>query len=573
LNNYGRSTQDGADTERRASSSPVNEVLSGRLRVLIRLSGWPVLFAAGNGLSDTAVRNTQYNTVLATSFAFVILTQLLFTLRLPYRGVDLLPPLTDAIVLFTLSYLSGGLFSPLQDAYLLFIVVHALGLYVRGAVGMAFVFTVSYALLELVDSSGARVTASEAMKLLRQTLYLFWTAITVGVLARIVSSTVERYRLTAAENALLYERSVRAGNDLRSVLNSTVNGIVMVGPDLRLRFVNSRLGDMFSDDLSDAVGKQMSTIIRDRLRARAADPDAFEARLNTLYGDLRQEAVDEVELTTPQRRVLSRFSGPVEDDAGVLLGRIEVYSDVTAQRDADRLKDEFLSVAAHELKTPITSLKAYAQLLRRKPLDQLSPQLVANALDTIDRQSEQLSALVDDLLDVSRAETGYLELRVEQLDLGRVVSESVGRISATERSHEFEIVRADAATVRADPVRIEQVAANLLTNAVKYSSPGSTISVSIQNTGAEAIVCIQDTGIGIPEEKLTHVFDRFYQAHTTVQYSRGGLGIGLSICLEIIKRHGGRIWIESEVDKGSTFYFAMPISNPEDARGNAPDSQ
>lgn len=536
-----------------------DEPIGEKLRTLARLGGWPVMFAVGNWLSDVPVRTGSYNALLALSFVFVVLTQLVYTVRLEYWGIDLFPSLSDAVVLFGLSYLSGGVASPLRDTYFLFMIVHAIGLRIRRAVLIATLYSLSYALIEVLGPTDPFLTRPETLIVARQVLYLFWTAITAGLLAGILRSATERASSAAVENAILFERAERSTSDLRSVLNSTENGIAMVDTDLRVRFINRRMGEFLGADLSDTVGKYKPNVVRQRLKRNMKDPDGFEARLLELYHDMEREAIDEVEVARPTPRLLSRYSGPVRDDAGKLLGRIEVYSDVTEERTADLLKDEFLSLAAHELKTPITSLKAYAQLLRRRPLQELTPKLIENALTTIDRQASQLTVLVNDLLDVSRAETGHLELHLEDIDVTDTVRRATEQIADTNTDHRVEMPAAEAIAVRADPLRIEQVAVNLLTNAVKYSPDGGCVTVTVRRDGSEAVTRVSDEGIGIPQEKLAHIFDRFYQAHATSRYSYGGMGIGLYICKQIINRHHGRMWVESEEGKGSAFYFSLPV--------------
>lgn len=535
------------------------EPIGEKLRTIARLGGWPILFASGNWWAETSVNLARYNWLLGISFLFVILTQLVFTVRLEARGINWFPPLSDAAILFGLSSLSGGIFSPISNTYLLFIIVHAVGLHVRGALAISAIYALSYALLEALDANGLAINSSEGRMIFRQASYLFWTALTAGILAQVLRAASERASLSAQENALLFERAERTGSELRSVLNSTINGIFLVGKDLRVRFVNRQMGALLGIDLSDSVGRHMPTLLRERLKPLVTDPEAFEARLLGLYGDFDQEATDEIEIGGAAPRLLSRYSGPVRDESGNLLGRIEVYRDITEERAADRLKDEFLSLAAHELKTPITSLKAYAQLLRRKPVDEIPPQLVKNALDTIDRQATQLTVLVNDLLDVSRVETGHLDLRLQPLDLSELMCNVARQLATTSTEHVVEVLPSKPVMVCADPSRIEQVAVNLLTNALKYSPDGGRIAVSVQGRDGEAVASFADEGIGIPPDKLPHIFDRFYQAHATATYSYGGMGIGLYISREIISRHGGNIWVQSEEGKGSTFSFSLPM--------------
>lgn len=534
------------------------EPIAGRLRTLARLSGWPIMFAMGNLLPTTPVQQGAYNLLLVVSLAFIVLTQLTVRVQLLWRGQDLLPPLSDALVLFGLCYLSGGVQSPVINAYFLFIVVHAIGLHVRGTAVVAAIFSLSYGMLEVLAPRDAS-TPFELALISRQVLYLFWTSLTVGLLAGILRAANERASNAARENALLYDRAERTSSELRSVLNGTVNGMVVISPDLRIRFMNRQLNELLGTDLSNSVGRPLIPVFREQVSQNVKDPQAFEARLVELSQDLTHEAMDEVEIVRPLHRQLSIYTGPVRDEAGNLLGRIFVYHDVTEERAAERLKDEFLSLAAHELKTPLTSLKAYAQLLTRKPPQQLPDRLVREALATIDRQADRLTVLIDELLKVSSAETGSLRVSLQELNLSALVRETVRHISATTPDRHINVVESGPLPVLADPTRIEHVVLNLLTNAVKYSSNSTPIEVRTYREGSEAIAVVSDQGIGIPPDKLPHVFDRFYQAHSTERYGYGGMGIGLFISKEIVSRHGGRMWVESQEAEGSRFYFSLPL--------------
>ncbi len=516
------------------------------------------MFAMGNLMPGTSVQLGPYNLLLGVSLALVILTQLSFRIRLVWRHQDLLPPLSDALVLFGLCQLSGGVRSALIDAYFLFIVVHAIGLRVRGTARVAAIFSLSYAMIRVVQPPATGLQPEIAV-VGRQVLYLFWTSITVGLLAGILRAANERANHAAWENALLYDHAVRSSSELRSVLNGTVNGILMIGLDLRIHFVNPRLSELLGSDLSNAEGRPILPVIREQVLRNLEAPEKFEARLTELTNDLTQESTDEVTVLHPVRRQLSAYSGPVHDEAHNLLGRIFVYHDVTEERAADRLKDEFLSLAAHELKTPITSLQAYAQLLTRRPLGEISDRVLRNALLTIDRQASHLAVLIDELLDVSRADTGSLRVQLREVDLSELVREVVEQYSVTVLDHTVHVTATEPLPVLVDPTRIEQVVLNLLANAVKYSPADASIEVRTYREGADAVVVVSDQGMGIPLDKIEHIFDRFYQAHSTERYGYGGMGLGLYISREIVIRHGGRIWAESRESEGSSFYFSLPL--------------
>ena len=228
-------------------------------------------------------------------------------------------------------------------------------------------------------------------------------------------------------------------------------------------------------------------------------------------------------------------------------------------QQAIRLRDEFLSVAAHELKTPITSLKGMAQVALRR-LDRegrLEPQLARRVLGTIERQSDKLGRLVSQLLDISRIQAGQLAISPQVVDLGRVAEDAVAVAQASTTRHQIMLDAPSTIEARADPLRLEQVLLNLLDNAVRYSPDGGRIDVGLYPVDAQtARVEVRDRGLGIPPQQRHRIFDRFFQAHRGSHL--GGIGLGLSISRQIIELHGGRIEADFPDDGGTRFIVTLP---------------
>ncbi len=239
-----------------------------------------------------------------------------------------------------------------------------------------------------------------------------------------------------------------------------------------------------------------------------------------------------------------------------------------AQR-ATRLRDEFLSVAAHELKTPMTTLRGYAQwLLRPLKEGQLAdPNVLERALRAIDSQSAKLVDLTTQLLDVSRIEAGKLRLEPRDIDLVDLVGAALDAAQATTQVHTLSLHAPDACHVMVDGLRFEQVMSNLIDNAIKYSPDGGLIKIDIEIAPAgegEVRIVVRDQGLGIPLEGRENLFDRFYQAHGEGHF--GGLGLGLYISRQIVELHGGRIWAEFPADGGSRFLISLPTTVPQSLR-------
>ncbi len=242
-----------------------------------------------------------------------------------------------------------------------------------------------------------------------------------------------------------------------------------------------------------------------------------------------------------------------------------VHQDVTALKEAEQLKDEFLSIAAHELRTPLAVLKGFAQTLLVQTARGKGPQLVdwqMEALQSIDQATARLVELTEDLLDVTRLQAGRLTLHLEPTDLVALTRRVVTRLQMTTEHHILSIITPlEHLVAQVDPRRMEQVLSNLIGNAIKYSPEGGSIDVTIgeDDQAHAALLCVSDHGIGIPAQQHLLVFGRFARADNARAYGIGGTGLGLYLCRELVERHGGRIWFESVEGQGSTFFVALPL--------------
>ncbi len=242
---------------------------------------------------------------------------------------------------------------------------------------------------------------------------------------------------------------------------------------------------------------------------------------------------------------------------------VGTFTDIDDQKKVEKEKDEFLSIASHELKTPLTSIKAYVQLLERKlKLDKESPE--AGFVTKVQGQIEKLNTLITDLLDVSKIENGKLKINKKPVNLESVISNAVETILQTHDEQEVRIERHGTKPdilIPLDEIRIEQVLINFLTNAIKYSPDNNQVIVTtfVDKEAQEVRVNVTDFGIGIPDFKQDAVFKKFYRVEeSSLQFQ--GMGIGLFICAEIIKQHHGSVGVSSIVNEGSTFYFTLPLN-------------
>lgn len=232
--------------------------------------------------------------------------------------------------------------------------------------------------------------------------------------------------------------------------------------------------------------------------------------------------------------------------------------DMTKQKELDQRKDEFIALASHELKTPLTSIKMYAQLIQidlQKNKNEKSTKLI----NSMDKQIDKLTVLVNDLLDVSRIQSGKLLYKKELFAFDKLVKETVEELQPIIIHHELVLKGTTNQKVKADRDRIKQVITNLITNAVKYSPNAKRINIVLTKTVSTVGVSVQDFGIGIPKEQKEKIFGRFFQVVRPMSNTYPGLGLGLYISKEIIDRHKGKLWVKSVPHKGTTFYFRLPL--------------
>lgn len=256
------------------------------------------------------------------------------------------------------------------------------------------------------------------------------------------------------------------------------------------------------------------------------------------------------------KKVFLRVSStPIQNSKKHVIAAASIISDITQEKELNRQKDDFLSMASHELKTPITSLKMFIELL----VKQKDTVKATYYMRRISDQADRLKELTNDLLDVSRIQTGKLRFSKEVFNLSEVVRDTIEGLQGTTKKHELILKDGYKETVVGDRYRIYQVLVNLISNAMKYSSQGKKIIVRIKKEKNTVVVSVQDFGIGIDAEQQERIFDRLYQVTDPHEKTFPGLGLGLYISKEIIERHKGKMWVESEKGKGSTFSFSMPL--------------
>lgn len=258
---------------------------------------------------------------------------------------------------------------------------------------------------------------------------------------------------------------------------------------------------------------------------------------------------------------------PVRNQGGEIIRWLGTNTDITKQKEMERLKDNFLSMASHELKTPVTTLKAYGQLAESL-LEKKGDTQVLGMLQKMGKQVNRLTTLIEDLLDVTKIQSGKFFFTETEFDFHELVMEAINDMQATNASHVITCEECQSINIIGDRDKVGQVLNNLMSNAIKYSPKADKVVIDTHIEGEGVQLSIQDFGIGISLEDQKNVFDQFYRVTEENLSTFPGMGIGLYICSEIMKKQGGKIWIESQIGKGSTFFIWLPfdhrtIRNPE----------
>ncbi|MEG4573301.1 PAS domain S-box protein [Microcoleus sp. N3A4] len=251
-------------------------------------------------------------------------------------------------------------------------------------------------------------------------------------------------------------------------------------------------------------------------------------------------------------------TAPIFSDRGQLIGHVGTVTDITESRAIEKMKNEFISIVSHELRTPLASIRGSLGLLAAGVLKN-RPETAKQMLEIASSDTERLVRLVNDILDLERLDSSQVTLVKQWCDAQVLMHNSAeGLLSlAAENNINFSILP-ETAKIWADPDRIVQLLVNLLSNAIKFSAPGSTVTVRVEDLGYRVLFEVKDRGRGIPADKLETIFGRFQQVDASDSRQKGGTGLGLAICRSIVQQHGGRIWAESVVSEGSSFYFTVP---------------
>lgn len=367
-------------------------------------------------------------------------------------------------------------------------------------------------------------------------------------------------------------RTIR--EQLQAILDNMVDGVFVCDATGKLTLVNDTVLGLLTlpqEQILRPVDELAAL-----LSARHPDGRAFAPDELPLVRALRGEILSSIDMTVTDPRTgrdthLRVNAAPLQNEKGAIVGAVAAASNVTEMVELDRQKNEFLRMAAHELKTPVTIIKGYAETFRRTAKD--VPPAQRRMLEALVRGADRIDRIVSDLLLLQQIRSGRLELVLEDgVDLVQVAESAACRLEPDPASRRIEVAAARPVIVRGDRQLLGQVLSNLMSNALRYSPSGSAAEVVLDTDGErEAVVLVTDHGVGIPKEKQSRIFEPFYRAHTDTPYDFGGMGGGLCLAKAIITRHGGTIGFVSEEGRGSTFTIRLPLGRA-DRLTPAPDT-
>ncbi len=365
----------------------------------------------------------------------------------------------------------------------------------------------------------------------------------------------------AIANAQLIDDAERRRATLDSVMSSLVDGLVLMNWRGKIAYVNPCAQELLDLPASTLVGQTLDAM-EQAMSGRINDPAQVFPQLQSATSDPLGTPMVEFTLTTPTPRTLQVRFFPIQDAGGENLGLGFLLRDITREKELDEMKSQLLSTVSHELRTPLASIKGFATTLLRQDVT-WDEDTRREFLSIIDQESDRLSELIGNLLDMSRIEAGTLRVEPEPIDLRAIIEETAAEFQMMTRRHRIKVhLPPTIPLAQADPRRARQVLRNLVENAVKYSPEGGAITISAAIKQGHIEIGVADRGIGIEPEHLDHIFDRFYQVDSASTRKVGGSGLGLSISKAIIEAHGGRIWVESQPRVGTTFHFTLPLTPP-----------
>ena len=364
----------------------------------------------------------------------------------------------------------------------------------------------------------------------------------------------------AVRNARLYQQLANERTQLATIIENNANGVMILDAERQVLVMNQALALLVGMDPATAVGKHCQDVLA--LRNASGDNLCQDEEFTDFSGRAKLHCEGDLNPPGSKRLTVAVNFTPLYDERKRLVNIIVNVDDITRFREDEEVKNTFTSIISHELKTPVALIKGYAQTLAR-PDASWDAETARQSLQIIEEEADRLERLINNLLDVSRIQAGGLKLDFAEVDMLPLVSKVVKAYRTQTETHELTVdFSQPLPPVWGDEERLRQVLTNLIGNAIKYSPEGGAIRVGgwlEQAEGSPRVVLfVADQGIGIPQEEIAKIFDRYYRVDSTLRRSTAGTGLGLFLSKAIVDAHGGQIWARSEPGKGATFFIALP---------------
>lgn len=360
----------------------------------------------------------------------------------------------------------------------------------------------------------------------------------------LIMSVLADYAVIALENAKAFESTEQERQKLDSTLTNIQDGVILLDPEQKILLINPAARKVFGLGFKDLTGEPV---------LQAVSNNEFSVVLPSIIDNpLKQH-----EILFEDGQVFNTQYVPIPD-----IGAVVTFEEITHLKMLDRLKSDFIHTISHDLRSPLTAIMGYVELLGRVgPLNEQQQQFVKH----VQNSAQNITALINDLLDLGRIEAGF-DMRKDVVALDTILRYTLDNLNQQiiEKNQTLNLsVQDDLPSLRGNPIRLRQLVDNLLVNAVKYTPTGGTLTINLFSEDGQIILEVIDTGLGIPATDQPHIFEKFYRASNTPKNSPG-TGLGLAIVKSIVDNHDGRIWLDSSVGKGSKFVVVLPIYKDEE---------
>lgn len=360
----------------------------------------------------------------------------------------------------------------------------------------------------------------------------------------LLMSVLADYAVIAIENAESFQKTDQERQKLDATINNIQDGVILLDVESKILLINPAARKVFGLGLSDLTGRPVSSVID--------NDDFFE-----ILSSISENPLSHHEITFDDGRVFNSQYFPIPD-----IGSVVTFEEITHLKMLDRLKSDFIHTISHDLRSPLTAIMGYVELLGRVgPLNEQQKQFVGH----VQNSAQNITALINDLLDLGRIEAGF-DTRKDEVAFEKIVSYTLDNLNqqVIEKGQGLTVsMDENLPMLRGNPIRLRQLVDNLVGNAVKYTPDGGALTVKLSHDNDQVILEVVDTGLGIPPADQPHIFEKFYRAGNTPK-NTPGTGLGLAIVKSIVESHDGRIWLESAVGQGSKFVVVLPVYKQDD---------